>query len=372
MLRLRSNLTLEIDPGATLLGTQDPADYPDVTPPTLNSQLSNCRKALVYGEGLQDVTLTGGGKIDGNGAKPEWMAGGVKERTRPMAVFFVLSQGVTIDGIAIERSAMWTLVAMETDDLAIRGVTIHSEQGPTRDGIDIVDCHHALVENVSVYSEDDAICLKSGVARGVQDVTVRDSHVVRSLVAQGLKLGTASTGSFTDVRFENIAIDSVDKAAMAVESVDGADIANIVFDHITFQSAGSAFFVILGKRGSPARIGSIDGVAFRNVRGNQIRHPWGSPISGTVLDGRRYAPKGITFDGVQVQSAGGLAAVPAEPPEYDGRYPDPNLWGNLPASGIFFRHVDGIEMKGTTFREAKPDARRPFVAIDAQGSAIPQ
>src|SRR5262249_11943309 len=150
-----------------------------------------------------------------------------------------------------------------------------------------------------------AICLKSGGERGVEDVLVRDSHVLRSSVAQGLKLGTASSGHFSAVTFENIAIDHVDKAAMAVESVDGADIAGVNFDNISFDSAGAAFFVLLGKRGNASRIGKIERVTFSNIRGGQTVHTWGSSVSGTAIDGQIHAPTDLTFDHVQVTSRGG-------------------------------------------------------------------
>src|SRR5476651_206558 len=63
---LKSKVTLSIAPGATLLGSQDDADYPDLTPPTDNTQLANCKKALIYAESASDIRINGGGTIDGN------------------------------------------------------------------------------------------------------------------------------------------------------------------------------------------------------------------------------------------------------------------------------------------------------------------
>ena len=47
-IRLASGVTLEVAAGATLRGSQAIADYPDLTPPIANTQLANCKKALIY------------------------------------------------------------------------------------------------------------------------------------------------------------------------------------------------------------------------------------------------------------------------------------------------------------------------------------
>jgi polygalacturonase len=363
MIVLKTGIVLRIEPSATLKGSQDDADYPDTNPPTRNSQLSNCRKALVYAEHADHIAIEGGGTIDGSGDNPRWNG---KENTRPMAIFIALSDDVAIHDISVKNSGMWSVVNMETDNLVIRKLDVRSPFGPTRDGIDIVDCHHVLVEDSQIFSEDDAICLKSGSARGVYDVTVRNCRVLQSSVANGLKLGTASTGSFRKVLFEDISIENVDKAAMAVESVDGADIDDVRFVNIKFHRAGSAIFVLLGRRGSPAKVGSIQNISFMNVDGD-TRHAWGSAISGTDLDGTTYSPRNLAFDNVHVNAQGGLKAVPAGPAEYHGQYPDPNLWGDLPAFGYYLRHVDGASFRDSTIEARPGDAREAIVRVDVSG-----
>jgi polygalacturonase len=368
MITLKSRETLQIDAGATLKGTQNDDDYPTVNPPTDNSQLSNCRKSLVYAESATNIAITGKGAIDGSGGAPQWQGSSKDhpERTRPMAIFTVLSSNVTITDITVKDAAMWAVVSMEDDHVLIHGIHVHSPFGGTRDGIDLVDCHHAVIENCDVYSEDDSICLKSGSAKGIYDVTVRSNTVLQSSVANGLKLGTASTGSFRDVLFEDISVSNVDKAAMAVESVDGAVIQNVVFRRIKFQNAGTPVFVLLGKRGNPPRVGSINGVTFDNIVGSHPKHAWGSAISGSVVDGTTYSPTNIAFHDVHVTFQGGDSKVPPTPPEYVGQYPDPNLWGDLPAYGYFLRHVDHVSFDGCTTSLAGTDARPAVAKSDAR------
>ncbi len=377
-IRLRSSMTLRVEPTATILGSQNVADYPDLFPPSDNTQLSNCRKALVYAEGVHDLVVEGGGTLDGNGNTPQWIGPSTvhPERTRPMVFFGAMSDRVTVRDVTLQNSAVWGLVNMQVDDLLIDHVTIHSLLSGNRDGIDVVDCHHVLIQSSTIASEDDSICLKSGTRRGVDDVTVKNCHVVQSTVANALKMGTASYGAFTNVTFDTITIDAADKAAMAVESVDGADIANIMFRNIQFQNVGSPIFILLGYRGTtPAddmpKMGSIDGVTFDTVTGSNMRYHWASPISGTTLpDGTTHRLQNLVLSNVLITNKGGMTAVPADPPEYVGQYPDPNLWGDMPAFGLFLRHAQGVTLTNSTPLVTPGDARQGIVTRDVSGLSV--
>jgi polygalacturonase len=365
MITLRSDVHLAIEATATLRGTQDDADYPDTDPRSDNSQLGSCRKALVCAERASNVTIDGAGTIDGNGRKADWMRPWPEslERTRPMAIYVVQSNHVVIQDLTVKDAAMWAVVALETDDVEVKRLAVDTPLGVTRDGIDLVDCHRGLVEDCTIFSGDDAICLKSGATRGLEDVTVRRNHVLQSTVANGLKLGTASRGGFHRVTFEDNVIENCDKAAMAVESVDGAPITSITFRGITVHGAGTAVFVLLGHRSGDA-VGSIDGVTFERIRADGMRHSWGSAISGTTRGGKTYPVRNVTFEDVHLTYAGDQSSIPTDPPEYDGQYPDPNLWGTLPAAGLFLRHVQGLTLHASTVEVKGRDARSAIVERD--------
>ena len=64
---LGSKLTLFVDSSAVLLGSPNPADYPTQTPATGNTQLSNTQRALLYAPSSTNLTIDGGGVIDGQG-----------------------------------------------------------------------------------------------------------------------------------------------------------------------------------------------------------------------------------------------------------------------------------------------------------------
>jgi hypothetical protein len=331
--RLRSHVTLRIEPGAVLRGSQDDADYPMLTPPVVNTQLADTRHALVYAESATGVRIEGGGTIDGNADIDKWRSMSLPEGQRPMAIFTVLSKDVSIEGITVRDAAVWAVVNMQVEHLVVHGITVDSPHGPTHDGIDVVDGHDVLIEDNTINAGDDGICLKSGSVKGLSHVLVRRNHVRGAGVANGLKLGTATVGPMRDIVFEDNRIENAQAAAMAVESVDGGEVSDVTFRRITLSDVGTPVFMLLGARGK-AGVGAIHDIRFETIRGANLRYPWGALLTGAPADAAgRHDLRAITFDDVDIAwrgagDAGGPhvfgsnAADTARFPVYAGGYPD--------------------------------------------------
>lgn len=370
---LRSKLTFFIDSSATLLGSTDPAAYPTQHPATGNTQLSNCQRALLYAEGATDLAFDGGGTIDGQGA-----AFHGPEATRPILLWSVLGDRVAVRNLYLEQGAVWSLVQMETDHVALANLDVQSD-GITHDGIDIVDGNDIAIDDVAVRSGDDAMCLKTGVRRGITNLTVTHSLFAGSDGgSNGIKLGTASYGAFQHLTFEDDYIKDVQYAAMAVESRQGADIAHVAFRRIELANTGAAFFVYLAQQatthpaGDVPKLGSIDDVSFTDILGRTASWPHsphqGSLITGHLYAGAVYPITNLAFTNVDVTFTGGLASVPAAPPEaVPDQYPESNMFGDLPAWGYYLRHVAGVTFANCHATAAAVDARAALVTDDASG-----
>jgi hypothetical protein len=363
---LKANLTLYLDPTATLLGSGSVSDYPDLNPPLSNSQTSNCKKALVYAQSAANVTITGGGTINGNGRSH--FTSGV-EATRPIALWTALCTQVNIHDLNIVDASMWTLVNMQSDFLTISNVTINDDGlNGNRDGCDVVDCWHVTIANCTIDSGDDAICLKSGNARGVNDLLVKNCTITKSQ-SNGLKFGTASTGPFSNITFQDCTVLNTSHSAMAVESVDGGAISAVTFQRISFAGCQNAIFVVLGSR-SGAAVGSVNGITFREISGSALSDTRGCPLSGCLTNGVTYRLKNLLFDNVNIAFKGGLGSVPAAPAEYAGQYPENTMWGNLPAYGYYFRHATGVTFTNCFTSAAAGDARPWLATNDVASLAI--
>ncbi|HEY3761085.1 MAG TPA: glycosyl hydrolase family 28 protein [Verrucomicrobiae bacterium] len=357
---LTNNITLYIDPTATLLGSGSASDYPTLNPPANNSQQSNCDMALVYAQSSTNVTIDGGGTINGNGRNN--FTSGV-ESTRPIAIWTALCNHVNIQNINVVDAAMWTIVNMQSDNLTISNVTVNDDGlNGNRDGCDVVDCWHVRIMGMTIDSGDDSICLKSGNSRGINDLIVTNCTITRSQ-SNGLKFGTASTGPFSNITFENCSVNNTAHSAMAVESVDGGSISGVTYQNIVFSGCQNAIFIVLGTRDNVSP-GSINGVTFRNITGSNMSDTRGCPITGCFTNGLYYRLSNLVFDNVNIGFEGGITSIPVtQPVEYSGQYPENTIWTNLPAYGFYVRHAVNVTFTNCDATVWPADAR-PYLATN--------
>ncbi len=373
MITLKSDMTFYINEGAVLLAkTENPANYanPDYDPiypplslPTTNCTWLNnkamlegaCPRAFLFALGAKNLKVTGKGTIDGNGTYGPWtwLGGDPDELDRPVPFHPVQCPNLTLSYVHFKDGAMWTVVPMECDNLTIHHIDINSDIVENRDGIDIVDCHNVLIEDCTIYTDDDCICPKSGHHRGVQNVTVRRCNLKHSGRANGIKFGTMSVGGFKHMYFEDIDIEDISLAGIAIESVDGAEIEDVTFKNIRMKKVHSPIFIVLAQRevnkeiGTEGfRMGSIDNLLFQDITATDITTSVGCPILGCVKDGVEYPVTNITFDNVDVLFKGGLTSVPDAPREYGkGMYPECNAFGNMPGYAFYLRHARDITFR---------------------------
>lgn len=370
MLSLKSNMTFFLDYSAQLSSTGDGNDYPKQSPPTTNNQLLNCRRAMLYAVNCTNLTIDGGGTIYGRGENGQtnggsWFGAAIKEAERPITVWTVLCDHVTIQNIYVRLSAMWTIVPMETDDLLIKDVLLNVDVSYTHDGIDIVDCHHAVVQDCTVYTGDDSFCPKTGIRRGVDDLLIKDCFAGHA-GSNGYKFGTASYGGFSNALIQDCYVKNATYAAMVVMSRNGAEVSNINFSRLEFSNCGTAFFVFLGQQpghpdGDVDKFGFIDNVHFTDILcsvDNTTSNKWGSNITGQIYDNVTYPITNLFFTNCNITYKGGDNFIPGNPPEWDSnQYPEVSMWGDLPAYGFFMRHVNGVIFSNCTSRLNGSDSR---------------
>lgn len=361
MIQIRDRVELYLERNAVLKGILDMEVYPAMeSEKTRNWNMlrQGPRRALVYADNVENIVIQGGGTIDGSGDFPGHYG---SEPERPSAIELVGCGRASIRNLHVKDAGMWTIPLIECDHFYMRDVDIDSRWFPNRDGIDLCDCHHVLVENCSIVSDDDAICFKSGHERGCRDNVVRQV-MAASIMANGIKFGTYSYGGFFDCTLSDCVVKDTRLCAMCVEIVDGGQAENLNFNRISVSNTGSAFFVVLGDRGNipdwgEHRIGGIHAVCFSDIMVEGLKKTHGSYIGGLYKDGREYRVEQVRFRRVKARFKGGLAEKPEEPREYDSpRYPEDNMFGNLPASAYYVRHGD-VSFEQCMTEIAEPDLR---------------
>lgn len=373
-IRLKDRVTLWVEAGTILRGSASKKDYA----PFRCALKSYRRKEdfqLIYAENARNISITGGGVIDGYSLFDGWpWKGRGNEWERPRLIRMVTCENVNIERISLIRSANWTQYYEGCRGLTLSDVTVRCYTGTAnQDGLDISGCRDVRVKDFNVLCGDDAVCLKS-MSMLPGDNIVVDGVTCHYVQCNLVKIGTETHGTLRNVTVRNVVGNT--HYSLAVESVDGAVIENILYENIILKSCSSPFVIRLGNRGrvfdgSPevAPVGAIRNVTFRNIKVEQGGFEdfrggvgVGAPIAG--LPG--HPIRNVTIEDCDLRAFGSIndkSYVYREIPERDEAYPEFHVFGVLPSWGIWFRHVDGVKIRNVSFSLEHHDIR-PVVMMD--------
>jgi hypothetical protein len=280
--------------------------------------------------------------------------------------------GLKIKNMYFQDGATWGIVPMECDHVELRNVYVHSPYLANRDGIDVVDSDNVEIVDSTFNTEDDAICPKSGVRKGINNLHVSNVNITNVTHANAIKLGTADYGGMKHAVFEDILIKNPAKSALALEATDGGMVSDVTFRRIEIDGSGAPFFLLIENRkrtpkNDVPKVGSIDGVFYQDITARNSKLPTGSLFLGFSEAGVTYPLQHVSFDNVHVTVPGGGTTVSAPPPEPTTGYPEVDMFGPVPAWGYFFRHVQGLTFTNSTLTATAPDARPKAQFIDVEG-----
>jgi polygalacturonase len=183
-----------------------------------------------------------------------------------------------------------------------------------------------------------------------------------------IKCGTESNGGFKNITISNCVFESC--RGFALETVDGAILEDITFVGITMRDIrNSPMFLRLGNRmrgPKDAAIGSLKRVLISNVTSYGAVAELPSILSG--IPG--HPIEDIKINDVYLHQLGGGTKEMASlhPDEKEDAYPEPRMFGTLPASGFFIRHVNNLELGNVEIVSEKPDMRPAFWLNDVDGA----
>ncbi|RLB13008.1 MAG: glycoside hydrolase, partial [Deltaproteobacteria bacterium] len=274
---LKSLVTLDLEAGATLLGSTDTADFPKIVPKFRSYTDNYVSQSLIYAEDRHDIAITGKGTIDGQGQAFQWK----KYGNRPYVIRFVSCKHVLVEGIKMRNSPMWMQHYLGCEFVTVRGIHVYNHSTYNNDMIDIDCCRNVLISDCYGNSDDDAMTLKSTADRPTENVTI--TNCVLGSGCNAIKMGTESNGGFKNISITNCVIDSwygkkgfyaLPKgiSGIALEIVDGGTMENITISNISIKNVHVPLFLRLGNRARPFKKGmEKPGMgAFRNVVINNI------------------------------------------------------------------------------------------------------
>ncbi len=375
---LRSNVTLNLQKGATLYGSRHLSDYPGNVPKYIALRTRGNAKQLIYAENQHNIAITGEGEIDGQGRFfADKGAPGV-QYDRPHLIQLINCQKVLIEKVSLRNSGCWMEHYLACDDLQIIGIKVFNHSNKNNDGIDIDGCNRVTISNVIVDSDDDALCIKSTSGRASENITV--SNCILSSHCNAFKLGTETNTGFKNIAASNLVIKpSVvsekytyghleGSSGLALEMVDGGILDGVVISNVKIEGTFTPIFIRLGNRARPYRdgqvitqVGQLKNVSIDNVMVTGAKN-LGCSITG--IPG--YPVKNISLSNISITFEGGGTRehVTRAIPELEKEYPEAEMFDMLPSYGFFIRHAENIRFSNVHLSTEKEDLRPALYLSD--------
>ena len=387
-IRLKDNVTLHLQAGATLLGSPHLKDYPEtqVPFPTMNDAFY--RHNLVYAEGARNIAITGEGRIDGQGGAEEF-----KRRTteaparymnRPSIIRFVNCAGVRVRDVRIENAGFWVTHFLACDDVVIDGVTIESRTANyNNDGIDIDCCAGVRVSNCSINSQDDAICLKSTGNRVCRDVTV--TNCVLSSNCSGIRFGCECLGGFEDIVISNIVMHEVGGSGIQLQVFDGGTMDRVTISGVTMRNVAQGIFVNVGHQlytigipeeklpvKRPETMGKVRNILLRDIQADGVGRFRGAGVGGDehaeerkiacIISGMPESHiENVSLENVRMRFVGRGTGEDAQSSLSTAKNGfNAGSMGMTPAYAFYCRNVDNLRMRDVEVSFINPDKRPAF------------
>jgi polygalacturonase len=366
-LHLKNHVALFLDEGSVIVMSQDNTDFDPYEKLDFKTagdkETSYFHYALIWGEDVEHISITGTGMIDGNRSK----------RGGPKPIALKRCRYVTISGITMRNAPNYNISMLGTDFVNISGVTILNGFS---DGIDPDACQNVRISGCYIDCFDDAIVPKAsfslGIRRSVENLTV--TNCILASNCNAFKFGTETGGGFKNVTVSNCTVleRKVGKpadAGIALESVDGAEVEGITITDISMKNVISPIFIRLGNRGRDMKTpipGYIKNVIISNI--TVINASQASAILG--IPG--YPVENITISNVRMTYAGGgsFAGKVENVPEKETDYPDSDMFGTFPAWGFWCRHVRNLKLQEIDISLEHPDKRSAFVFDEIENVRI--
>lgn len=320
---LKSNITLRLEKGATILGSPDHADFSPATffhVPDLQPLISAIKAT--------NVAIEGEGTIDGNGESWWEEVRAVKDKgvlgnhPRPKLIIFDHCKNVRVEGITIQNSPMWQLVPYYTDGMVIRKVRILAPQhSPNTDAIDPFSSSNIVIDHVYSDVGDDNIAIKSGPINSPgpddpsRNITITDCTFMHG---HGLSIGSELAGGAQNITATRIHFEGTDQGIRVKANRDrGNDVGNFVFRDITMKDVKTAILiseyypnVLPPANDAPQPVGRLTphfhDITIENVTAT------GSKTAGVIIGLPESPVKNVVLSNVKLSAEEGLTISNAE------------------------------------------------------------
>lgn len=261
---LRSNITLELKKGATLLGDTKEKNYPFVPArmfidgkeeilASWEGEPFDCHQSLISAYRAQNIRVVGEGAINGNADHSTWWKT-PKGRAvaRPRLVFLNKCENVIFHGVSASNSASWNLHPFFSKNLKFYDIKVKCPaNAPNTDGLDPESCDRVEIVGCSFSVGDDCCAIKSGkLYMGKTYKTPANHHTLRNnLFCDGhgaIVLGSEMSGGVQNLTVGQCVFKHTDRGLrIKTRRGRGKDgvIDGVIFENIKMENVITPFVI---------------------------------------------------------------------------------------------------------------------------------
>ncbi len=383
--------------------------------------------ALIYALDCDNITVTGAGKLIGNGThfglkpvsenmfEPSPVIDVIQMRRDYRAQLrfahkskygsILLTQrcrNVKIHNIIFEDSPWWTYKMLMCDGVEITDTVIWNNRNVANsDGFDIAGSSNVKIDHCFISTADDGIVLKNAVWCGCEkemhNITVKNCQVISR--TNCFKIGTETTYDIYNVRVEDCSFFMTDLypgavSGVSIEACDGARVHHVKIRNINMNRCTCPLFIRLGNRNraaevtastankteivkdddnsKPADKNTFNGkselfdITVENITARDVELP--VIVSGYKQKGRTRRCRNITLRNFDIIYRDAIEIKDRRLfiPEYTKEYPECWRFRNLPAYGIWARHCENLQIKDFSCKGIEGSHRKEKIFIDCK------
>ncbi|GAA0356493.1 glycoside hydrolase family 28 protein [Alkalibacterium iburiense] len=251
-IQLYSNITLDLSPGAVLKFSTNQEDY-EVVDSRWEGVSRKVYMSCIYGDNVDNVTISGSGTIDGNGH--EWWDVFRNRREelnypRPKLISFEESTRLTIKDVNLINSPSWTINPIRSFNITVDNVSIlNPADSPNTDGIDPESCSNVRISNCNIDVGDDCIAIKSGTEDAAEKIACENITITNCTMVHGhggVVIGSEMSGDIKNVVISNCVFKETDRGIrLKSRRGRGGKIEDIRVSNIVMEKVFSPFILNL-------------------------------------------------------------------------------------------------------------------------------
>jgi hypothetical protein len=261
----------------------------------------------ISAENVEQLTICGGGIIDGNGIAFMGEESGDAYKIKPFTVVdprphiltLIGGKNIRIRDVTIKNAAYWTIHLAGCNDVSISDVTIlNNLKVPNSDGVDIDHSKNVRIVNCHIESGDDCICLKN--RREYESLGACENIAVTNCTLTSrscaIKIGSENMDTIRNVVFDNCIIMRSNRG-VGIQNRDEGVVTDVLFSNMIINS--HFFSDTWWGKAEPIYVTS-----YRRPKPGGKGRNWRFPEGAT--EGKAGDVRNIYFSNIKCQSENGI------------------------------------------------------------------